>query len=275
MARFIRLFVVVATVFVGVYCQFNNGFNNNNNYNQRRQQNNNYQPRQVQSLSASCPEANGTFPTRTCDGYIQCTNGVAEEKLCPDGLLFNAQNGPHGYPCQYPLEVDCTGREQTQPAQATDECPHQFGYFKIGDQNNCGKFKNCVDGRGFEFDCPEGLAWNSETYRCDWPDQVSDCDAEAYLGFTCPPDARQFGLGPEEYRFFRSPQDCQRYFICIESKPRLYNCGEGLAFNDLINACDDVENVTGCAGLTSEFRGAPTKLAKFSNQNARNKFNKF
>lgn len=89
----------------------------------------------------------------------------------------------------------------------------------------------------------------------------------AYLGFTCPPDARQFGLGQEEYRYFRSPSDCQRYFICIENRPRLYNCGEGRAFNDLINACDGIENVTGCAvpgqfqtQPQNQFRGAPTKL---------------
>lgn len=65
------------------------------------------------------------------------------------------------------------------------------------------------------------------------------------MGFSCPPEAKS--LGEEEYRFFRSPSDCQRYFICINAKPRLYNCGEGYAFNDIINACDGVENVTGCA----------------------------
>lgn len=37
---------------------------------------------------------------------------------------------------------------------------------------------NCVEGRGFTFDCPEGLAFNGDTYRCDWADQVPDCNAE-------------------------------------------------------------------------------------------------
>jgi hypothetical protein len=36
----------------------------------------------------------------------------------------------------------------------------------------------CVDGRGYVFDCPEGLAFNQDTYRCDWPDEVESCDAE-------------------------------------------------------------------------------------------------
>lgn len=70
----------------------------------------------------------------------------------------------------------------------------------------------------------------------------------AFLGFSCPPDARAFGLGQEEFRYFRSPNDCQRYFVCVNNRPRLYDCGEGKAFNDLINACDGIENVTGCAG---------------------------
>lgn len=65
-----------------------------------------------------------------------------------------------------------------EPAKPTEDCPHQYGYFKVGDQKNCGKFMNCADGVGYIFDCPEGLAYNSETYRCDWPDQVTDCDAE-------------------------------------------------------------------------------------------------
>jgi hypothetical protein len=41
---------------------------------------------------------------------------------------------------------------------------------------------NCVDGRGYVFDCPEGLAFNQDSYRCDWPDQVESCDAEGMIG---------------------------------------------------------------------------------------------
>lgn len=65
-----------------------------------------------------------------------------------------------------------------EPPQATNDCPHQYGYFKVGDTQRCGQFMNCADGIGYVFDCPEGLAFNPESYRCDWPDQVPDCDAE-------------------------------------------------------------------------------------------------
>lgn len=140
----------------------------------------------------------------------------------------------------------------------------------MGDAQNCGQFMNCVDGRGFEFNCPEGLAFNEQTYRCDWPDQVPSCDAEAYLGFSCPPepDLKAFGLGFQAgYRSYRSQNDCQRYYICIEGRPRLYNCGEGKAYNELINACDGVENVTGCA--TPSLAGRNNIDLRFENNNNR------
>lgn len=67
----------------------------------------------------------------------------------------------------------------------------------------------------------------------------------AYLGFSCPPEAKNF-LGAEN-TFYRSQTDCQKYYVCINDKPRLLNCGEGRAFNDIINSCDGIENVTSCA----------------------------
>lgn len=60
---------------------------------------------------ATCPEKNGRFPVASqCDAYIECVDGVGEEKLCPEGLLFNAKSPFFSYPCQYPAEVDCEGR---------------------------------------------------------------------------------------------------------------------------------------------------------------------
>ncbi|KAL6257677.1 hypothetical protein P5V15_011256 [Pogonomyrmex californicus] len=195
--------------------------------------------------SASCPERNGRYPVHNqCDAYIECIDGIAEQKLCPEGLYFNPE-ARFNYPCGYPIDIDCTGRPNLQPANPTENCPHQYGYFKIGDHQRCGQFMNCVDGRGYVFDCPEGLAFNPETYRCDWPDQVADCDAESFLGFRCP-EVRSGPFLDVETKFFRSPADCHHYYICVNGRPRLQNCGIGNAFNDLIGTCDAAENVTGC-----------------------------
>lgn len=124
---------------------------------------------------------------------------------------------------------------------------------------------NCADGRGYTFDCPDGLAFNQETYRCDWPDQVPDCDAEKFLGFSCPPEPKVAGLGQSEIRFYRSPNSCQKYFVCLEGRPRMYNCGEGNAFNDLINGCDGAENVTNCDSFeTKQEKVKPVQLKTVS-----------
>ncbi|XP_046669914.1 protein obstructor-E-like [Homalodisca vitripennis] len=195
-----------------------------------------------------CPERNGRFPVSTqCDAYIECVDGVPEQKLCPDGLLFNAKSAFFAYPCQYPPEVDCEGRSQRQAPQPTEVCPHQFGYYKVGDAENCGQFMICASGVGYTFDCPDGLAFNEYSLRCDWPDQVETCNAEAYLGFSCPSNDPNSIFAAEGYRYFRSPSDCQTYFLCIKSRPRRFRCGEGYAFNDLTSSCDGIENVTGCA----------------------------
>lgn len=72
---------------------------------------------------------------------------------------------------------------------------------------------------------------------------VPDCDAEAFLRFTCPADAQNGGS-----KFYRS-DDCQRYFLCIDSHPRLYICGVGAAFDESLNRCEAAQNVTGCEHL--------------------------
>uniref|UniRef100_A0A2M4BZ99 Putative cuticular protein analogous to peritrophins 3-e n=1 Tax=Anopheles marajoara TaxID=58244 RepID=A0A2M4BZ99_9DIPT len=195
--------------------------------------------------SQSCPEKNGRFPVSDqCDAYIECRDGEPTRQLCPDGLLFNEKASLFSYPCQYPIDVDCGSRTRTQPAIPTEDCPHQFGYYKVGDRANCGQFKNCAGGTAYVLDCPLGLAFNSATYQCDWADLVEDCDAEAYLGFKCPPQAP--GL-VQPVRFFRAPDNCQKFFLCVDDRPRLNFCGPEQAFNELINACDGIANVTGCA----------------------------
>ncbi|XP_013183332.2 protein obstructor-E [Amyelois transitella] len=235
--------------------QSQNAFGNQNQRNQYQQnqyQQNQYQQSQYQQPSAprsqnlgSCRDNERNPVSGSCDRYVECVNGTAEEKTCPDGLLFNPS--ANGYPCQYPNEVTCLERSSLQPAQPTADCPHQFGFFKLGDARNCSGFRNCVNGVGFDFTCPEGLAFSSETYRCEWPDQVADCDAEAFLGFRCPevPVSRELGP-PVGYRFYRSDSNCQKYFLCIEGRPRVLSCGGDSGFDELTSTCVSADEVGAC-----------------------------
>ncbi|VVC89569.1 unnamed protein product [Leptidea sinapis] len=195
----------------------------------------------------TCKEKNERYSVPgSCDKYIECLNGTAEEKTCPDGLRYNPNVKFNVDPCQYPIDVPCLARS-LQPAQPTADCPHQFGYFRIGDSRNCGSFKNCVNGYAYEFNCPEGLAFSSETYRCEWPDQVADCDAEAFLGFKCPvvPESKEYGP-PVGYRTYRSADDCQKYFVCIDGKPRRLFCGGYNAYDEVTESCVAADEISVC-----------------------------
>ncbi|XP_047514778.1 protein obstructor-E-like [Pieris napi] len=213
----------------------------------------------------TCIEKNERYSIPgSCDRYIECLNGTAEEKLCPDGLRYNPNVKFNVYPCQYPNDVPCLARSSLQPPQATADCPHQFGYFKSGDSKNCGTFKNCVNGVGYDFNCPEGLAFSSETYRCDWPDLVPECDVEAFLGFRCPEVRVSEELGPPAgFRFYRSAEDCQKYFICIDGKPRRLSCGGYNAFDELTESCVAADEISACP---SELRTQAERSRKAESQ---------
>lgn len=175
---------------------------------------------------------------------MDCVRGVPTPALCPDGLFFSPE--ATGYPCLYPQEVDCTGRPTAQPAQPTAECPHQFGFYRLGDANNCGQYMNCVNGKSYISSCPEGLAFNEATLQCDWPDLVPTCNAEGFLGFSCPITYSPTLGFPGGHTLHRSPNDCQQFFVCEKDRPRLLRCPQGQAFNEAISLCDAASNVTGC-----------------------------
>jgi hypothetical protein len=197
--------------------------------------------------SQNCPQPDGYFPDpQQCDAYVECKEGVPEKQLCPDGLMFNDQltEFPR-YPCSYPQEVNCGARARTQPAQGTEECPRQYGLFRAGNgPDQCSSYMNCVGGKANINQCPEGLAFNAETIRCDWPDLVPGCEA-ALFRFQCPGVRVDADLGHPRYS---DPQDCRKFYVCVENlKPRMHSCGVGYVFNPDLGVCDDPLNVPKCA----------------------------
>lgn len=184
-----------------------------------------------------CEEANSRYAVASqCDAYIQCKDGIPNETLCSDGLLFDDEAKPEEFPCKYPMEVQCKARGALQPAQPTEQCPHQFGYFKLGDPSNCRTYLNCANGIATFVRCPLGLAFDENSYHCDWPENVPSCDVEAYLGFRCPASVEQL---------YKS-NDCRHYFSCGTGRPRLMVCPNGQAFSEELLACTDIQNIPGC-----------------------------
>lgn len=64
-----------------------------------------------------CPQKTGYFPDAVqCDLYYQCSKGNFEEKLCPDGLVFD-DTDPNHERCDIPANIDCGDRTELRKYQ--------------------------------------------------------------------------------------------------------------------------------------------------------------
>lgn len=59
-----------------------------------------------------CPPKDGQYEdARQCDKYYECVDGIATEKLCPDGLVFDPLIRKVNK-CDQPFNVDCGDRTE-------------------------------------------------------------------------------------------------------------------------------------------------------------------
>ncbi|CAB3237025.1 unnamed protein product [Arctia plantaginis] len=198
------------------------------------------------SLSNVCKSKNGYYSVEgSCDSYIRCNDYVPVHQTCPDGLHYNPDAKYPNYPCGYPSDVLCLGRGSVQPAQPTEECPHQYGYFSspYAAPDNCGHYRVCIEGRAIDMHCPTGLAFNADSGRCDWPHLVPSCKSGDYLGFSCPA-----GVNDDDgkIRNYKYPGNCYYFFSCLHGHVRLLSCNEGAAFDPVSGLCVD-EVLVNCA----------------------------
>lgn len=207
-----------------------------------------------QTTDSDCPEKNGVFAdSLQCDRYYECENFVLSEKLCADGLVFAdlGVNSGIGGRCDFPFNVDCAGRPELQPANATANCPRQNGYFAHSDPTICNQFFFCASGQANLITCPDGLVFNLNTGTCSWPGEANrvGCQSKDVVAFDCP--ARVLEADPVGPQFidplYADPTDCQYFYVCIGGKePRRNGCTTGLVFNDLTKRCDRPRNVPDC-----------------------------
>jgi len=195
---------------------------------------------------SECPEENGLFADALqCDRYYECIDGVVSEQFCPDGLVFDEASVSYAK-CGFPFSVDCTGRDERQPAQATFGCPHQHGYFAIPDETVCNKFNFCVDGVPNTITCAGGLIFDPEKGQCAYSDQTTrvGCTSGDLFGFRCPEE----NLGAQGYSRHSDPEDCQFFYLCIEGKARRNGCSIGDVFDPTSLQCQRQDKVDGACG---------------------------
>jgi hypothetical protein len=200
-----------------------------------------------------CPPKDGQYEDPVqCDKFYECTDGVAKEKLCPDGLVFDPLIRKINK-CDQPFNVDCGDRSELQPPKGNKNCPRRNGFFAHPDAAVCNIFYNCIDGEFTELPCTAGLHFDEYTGTCVWPDtaQRQGCnptDNKLKDGFSCPATQKQDARGQTvAHPKYAHPTDCQRFYVCLNNvEPRDLGCQVGEVYNEETERCDAPENVPGC-----------------------------
>ena len=105
----------------------------------------------------------------SCDKYVQCFAGAAVVRDCAPGLRYNVD------------EQKCMAPELAKCYHDQDDCPllndpTNLVYYQ--DDSECGKYYLCYDHKLFEYNCAEGLHWDTENQRCAYPEDA-ECDVSS------------------------------------------------------------------------------------------------
>ncbi|KAB1731726.1 hypothetical protein FNE60_29765 [Klebsiella pneumoniae] len=200
----------------------------------------------------NCPQDDGYFAHETsCDKYWKCEGGKAELKVCGNGLAFDDTDSKHQREnCDYLHVIDCGDREELEPPISTKNCPRLYGIF--GDETRCDVFWSCWNGEANRYQCAPGLAYDRDARVCMWADQVPECKVEEVgNGFQCPTESAAGSFTRHAH-----PDDCRKYYVCLDSNAREYGCPVGTVFkigeDDASGFCTDPDEVAGCEDYYGE-----------------------
>jgi len=202
-----------------------------------------------------CPSKGYFADSEQCDKYYDCYSGVAEEKLCPDGLVFDYRQESSLERCEYPFLVACQGTMRAaNPLPTTQlECPRQNGLFEHEDPTNCMDYYECTGGKPVKKTCFIGGVFDEFSGVCHWAASGlrTGCEdkKKSVNGFVCPNEPQLDINGGPNYAHGRyaDPDDCRFFFTCQNGvNPVRNGCTLGLVFNDVTFQCDDPRNVAAC-----------------------------
>lgn len=113
-------------------------------------------------------------------------------------------------------------------------CPSS-GVSKIVNPFSCSRYFLCFDGTPVERTCSPGLFFSRSQLRCVRREE-SDCDLEMNI---CPEVN-----DPNNIIFLPDQEECRKYFICYDGKPKEMDCGPRMHWDSINNWCVTAENST-------------------------------
>ncbi|XP_046976811.1 uncharacterized protein LOC124542909 isoform X3 [Vanessa cardui] len=135
---------------------------------------------QNETSQRTCTEKNERYPIPdSCDSYLECKNGIAERKLCPDGLRYkhNITSNP---PCVYPADVQCNPGSTLRLFDF--RCPEK--HHNSTNMNtpksyrsriSCTTYFTCINGRPRRLECNELFGFDESKQTCVPAFKVLEC----------------------------------------------------------------------------------------------------
>lgn len=184
-----------------------------------------------------CSRLYGIFPDdKKCDVFWNCWNGEASRYQCSPGLAYDRE----ARVCMW--------------ADQVPECKNEGEYLKKQKKNN--KINSKINSNEINFKINSNIIESNRNRVKSNPKRrfvieeflFFSLKTEIAGGFTCPAAGEVSGSSGSFSRHAH-PDDCRKYYICLEGIAREYGCPIGTVFkigdSDGSGACEDPEDVPG------------------------------
>uniref|UniRef100_A0A915AGQ7 Chitin-binding type-2 domain-containing protein n=1 Tax=Parascaris univalens TaxID=6257 RepID=A0A915AGQ7_PARUN len=207
---------------------------------------------------ASLP--NGDYAASCTTEFVSCHNGIAEERQCPSGLVFDRAVKLCVWPEHCSLSHARSDAFQNQsgvvlgtvasPASQDDsvDCSRlPDGHYSTGCTAG---YTSCANGVKTTRSCPVGLVFDSVGRECVWPEQCATGDRPIHAQPTSEKSAIRVAARTPELSSFQVEMDCSRlpdgaygsgcsptFTLCSDGEGYLRKCPLGLLFDGAAKRC--------------------------------------
>ncbi|XP_029669076.1 uncharacterized protein LOC115238965 [Formica exsecta] len=192
----------------------------------------------------TCPPPGSTEEARIahplfCNMYYKCKNGKKILQICPITWHFDYIREV----CDWFWKVKCIRPIPTYDILISDcdnKCSQEGRAFRH--ETDCSLYYLCSNGKKILKYCTAGLHFNVTLQMCNYP--YKSCDlSDNTLSITtlnvCPPNSI------EKVRFSHKCK-CTHYYECVNGRNLLFECSDGLHFDNIQQICKDPVEA-GCA----------------------------
>ncbi|KAJ8718588.1 hypothetical protein PYW08_002825 [Mythimna loreyi] len=221
----------------------------------------NCNPEEAPAICAATDSNGVQIAHENCNQFYICDHNRPVAFTCNGFLLYN----PYTQRCEWPENVECGDRVIPEPGSESDENdsnedndsnpnddPSQAPTICAGDgsegvlvaHENCDQYYICSGGVPVSRPCNDGLLYNPNNQRCDWPSNVVCGDRIVPDDCACNPrNAPALCAKPGSQGKLVAHENCFQFYICSNSVPVPQTCPASLLYNPDKEFCDWPQNV--------------------------------